>query len=100
MDYQLVLRLRSGAVADIATFETELQQALAGKGTLDGHDLRPGQVDVFLVSSDPASAFRRLKPVLEHRELLTRVTAAHRVVGGQQFKVIWPLRYQRRFTLD
>jgi hypothetical protein len=40
-----------------------------------------------------------MKPVLQQRELLLRVTAAHRLVGGHQFTVLWPLRSRRKFTL-
>jgi hypothetical protein len=99
MEYQLVLRFRSGALPDIAVFEREVTEVLAGKARLDGHDIGAGGVDVFLLTADPSSAFRRMKPVLQQRELLLRVTAAHRLVGGHQFTVLWPLRSRRKFTL-
>lgn len=99
MEYQLVLRFRSGALPDVAAFEREVTEILAGKARLDGHDVGSRGVDVFLLTEDPSSAFRRMKPVLERLELLMRATAAHRLVGGHHFTVIWPLRSQRKFTL-
>jgi hypothetical protein len=76
-----------------------LIEALGDRGESDGHDLGSGQVNFFLLTADPASAFRRAKPVLERLGLLSNVTAAHRLVAGHQFTIIWPLRPLRRFSL-
>ena len=103
MQYQLVLRFRREALktaADIEAVERALAESLAGSAKLDGHDTSPRFIDVFVLTADPGSAFRRSKPALESLQLLERVVAAHRLEGGARFTVLWPLKYGRKFSLD
>ena len=100
--HQLVLQFRQSSLADlrvIDVLETRLREILGSTAEMDGHDIGKRDVNVFLIASDPASTFRRSKPLLEELQVLDRVTAAHRVVGGAQFKVIWPLRVRSKFKL-
>ena len=103
MQSQLVLKFRHRApqAADyITALEVELAATLGDAAILDGHDVRATDINVFLLCADPATVFRRSKPVLEKQGLLDKVVAAHRVVGGASFRVIWPLRWGRRFSID
>lgn len=102
MQHQLVLQFRRSSLDDadvIAALESGLGQTLGTLAELDGHDIGKRVVNLFLLAADPASVFRRSKPLLQELQLLDRVTAAHRVVGGAQFKVIWPLRVRSKFKL-
>ena len=103
MQYQLVLRFRREALksaADIDAVEHALAEALAGSARVDGHDASPRFIDVFVLTADPGSTFRRSKPALESLQLLERVVAAYRLEGGARFTVLWPLKYGRKFSLD
>lgn len=103
MQHQLVLQFRRSSIDTpdvIPALEAALASALGATVEMDGHDVGKRAINVFLLSADPASSFRRAKPTLESLQLLEKVTAAHRVVGGSQFKVVWPLRVRRKFTLD
>ena len=101
MNFQLVLRFpKTTASADtLRALELALTEDLAGTAELDGHDTGARNVDLFIVTADPKSTFRRSKPALERLQLLDRVVAAHRIEGGSRFTVAWPLGYGRRFTL-
>jgi hypothetical protein len=102
MQYQLILRFRKTSFdspSDVHALEQALAEPLAETAKLDGHDTGPRDVDLFIITSDPASTFRRSKPALERLELLNRVTVAHRLEGGSRFTVIWPLGYGRKFKL-
>lgn len=102
MQSQLVLKIRRRAaegIDDILQLEQELAAALGKTALVDGHDFGAKNVHVFVLTDDPTSTFRRSKPALEKLELLDKVTVAHRVVGGELFKVIWPLGPARRFKL-
>lgn len=102
MQSQLILRFRNGSIESpqsIATLEQDLAQLLGASAQVDGHEIGSGSTDVYLLSDNPTSTFRRAKPLLEQLELLDRVVAAHRVVGGARFAVIWPLRWGRKFTV-
>ena len=103
MQQQLVLQFRRTAFESddgIVALEGKLKQTLGDLVEMDGHDNRARTINIFILAADPGSAFRRVKPVLESAQLLDGVMAAHRVVGGSQFKVIWPLRVRRKFRID
>jgi len=102
MQYQLVLRFRSSSLAppdDIQSLERALSDTLGDTAKVDGHDTGTRDINLFIVTPDPASAFRRSKPVLQRFSLLDKLTAAHRLEGGARFTVVWPLGYRRKFNL-
>lgn len=102
MQSQLIFRFRSGSIEGgqgIAALERDLAQLLGAAAQLDGHELVNGNLDVYVLTVNPTSTFRRAKPLLEQLQLLDKVVAAHRVVGGARFAVVWPLRWGRRFTV-
>jgi len=103
MQYQLVLKFRKASLAspdDIQALELALAAPLSGTARLDGHDIGKGDINLFILTPDPASTFRRTKPALEGLQLLDRVTAAYRLEGGSRFTVLWPLGYGRKFKLS
>ena len=102
MQSQLVLKFRRPVLdsAGVATLEGHLRDTLGDSVEMDGHNDGVRDIDVFIITEDPASTFRRCKPVLEKMQVLDRVVAAHRFVGGLQFKVIWPLRWGRKFSVS
>lgn len=102
MDQQLVIKfwrksLDSEAFLD--TIEEELGTVLGGAVSLDGYDVSPKEINLFVLTADPRHSFRRIKDVLERLGVLHSVSAAHRLVGGARFTSIWPLRATRKFTL-
>lgn len=102
MDYQLVIKFWRKSLEDetfLATIESELNEALGGAAELDGYDVSPKEINLFVLTDDPRHSFRRAKNVLERLGLLQGVSAAFRLVGGARFTSIWPLRATRKFTL-
>jgi hypothetical protein len=103
MQSQLVFKFRHRAPASadyILALEAALTAVLGDTAKVDGHDVRSDDINVFVITADPAATFRRSKPVLEKMELLEKVVVAHRYVGGASFKVIWPLKWGRKFKLE
>ena len=102
MDHQLVIKFWRKSLdseAFLATVEEELKEALGGAAVLDGYDVSPKEINLFIVTADPRHTFRRAKTVLEGLGVLHSVSAASRLVGGARFTSIWPLRATRKFTL-
>lgn len=102
MQYQLVMRFRKSTLETqdaIAALEAALAETLAGVAQLDGHDTGAREIDLFMTTADPGSAFRRSKRRLEELALLDKVVVAHRLEGGARFTVLWPLGYGRKFKL-
>lgn len=102
MEYQLVIKfwrksLSSEAFLDIV--EAELGEALGASASLDGYDVSPKEINLFVLTADPRHSFRRIKDVLERLGVVQGVSAAYRLVGGARFTSIWPLRATRKFTL-
>ena len=102
MQSQLVLKFRRPALDNpgALALEASLAAALGDSVEMDGHNVGMRDINLFIITADPASTFRRCKPVLEPLQLLDRVVAAHRFVGGLQFKVIWPLKWGRKFSIE
>ena len=102
MQYQLILRFRKLSIeypSDIRSLERHLAELLGDSATLDGYDTGARDVNLFIMTTEPASVFLRSKHVLELLSLLDKVTAAYRLEGGARFTVIWPLKYGRKFSL-
>jgi hypothetical protein len=102
MDYQLVIKFWRKSLEGesfLATVEDELKEVLGGAAALDGYDVRPKEINLFVRTTDPRHSFRRVKDVLERLGVLHSVSAAFRLVGGARFTPIWPLRATRKFTL-
>jgi hypothetical protein len=102
MQYQLILRFRKVSIehpTEIQTLEQALAELLGDSATLDGYDTGAREINLFIMTPEPASTFRRSKSVLERLSLLDKVTAAYRLEGGVRFTVVWPLKYSRKFSL-
>jgi hypothetical protein len=102
MDYQLVIKFWRKSLADEAflpIIQSELQGVLGDAAKLDGYDVSAQEINLFVITPDPKHSFRRIKSVLESKDLMRGVSAASRLVGGAQFTSIWPLRAMRKFKL-
>lgn len=102
MDYQLVIKFWRKSLADeafLTAIEGKLKEALGNTVELEGYDVGPKEINLFMLTSDPRQAFRRAKDVLEELGVLNGVSAAFRVAGGMSFTSIWPPRATRKFKL-
>lgn len=102
MDYQLVIKFWRKSLTDeafLAEIEETLKGALGKAVELEGYDVSPKEINLFMLTSDPRHSFRRAKDVLEALGVLSGVSAAFRVAGGNSFTSIWPLRATRKFKL-
>ncbi|HSX65881.1 MAG TPA: hypothetical protein VLF15_14200 [Pseudoxanthomonas sp.] len=102
MDYQLVIKFWRKSLSDeafLATIEGELKQALGDTVELEGYDVSPKEINLFMLTADPRNSFRRARSVLERLGVEHGISAAFRLVGGAQFTSIWPLRVTRKFKL-
>jgi hypothetical protein len=102
MDYQLVVKFWRKSLDDenfVATIQDELKEVLGESAVLDGYDVSPKEINLFVITPDPKHSFRRLKAVIENRGTMRGVSAAYRLVGGARFSSLWPLRATRKFRL-
>jgi hypothetical protein len=102
MDYQLIIKFWRKSLADetfLAAIEEKLKEALGDAVELEGYDVSPKEINLFMLTSDPRHAFRRAKDVLEGLGIQNGMSAAFRVAGGTRITSIWPLRATRKFRL-
>src|SRR6266699_2489706 len=68
MDFQLVLQFSGDSLADydaMVALENELIAELGDTADVDGHDFGSGEVNIFIITTDPARTFRQSRAVLE-----------------------------------
>ena len=102
MDYQLVLQFRGDSLADydaMVALENELIAELGDSADVDGHDVGSGEVNIFIITTDPARTFRQSRVVLERNRRLGAVMAAYRPVDGEEYTVIWPEGSAKEFRV-
>lgn len=102
MDYQLVIKFWRKSLANeafLTLIEDRLKEVLDDAIELEGYDVSPKEINLFMIASDPRHSFRRVKEVLEGLGVINGVSAAFRLVGGTRFTSIWPLRTTRKFKL-
>ena len=93
MEYQLVLQFPATSLDDYDTFialEENLRQQIGALGEVDGHDFGSGEMNIFIITSNPIKTFDYLKPIIVNRDLMTILKAAYRKMEEQEFQIIWP----------
>ena len=99
-DVQLVLQFRGTAVEDVdevTEIEDALFEMLEDGEELDGHDVRAGARNIYILSPSPEATFRRVEPFLARA--LDAVTAAFRPSGAAAFTIHWPADRREPFAL-
>lgn len=102
MKYQLVLQFGGDTLADydlMVSLEDRLIEDLSHSAKVDGHDCGSGETNIFIITPDPLATFWRVRQTLQRERLLESVVAAYRLVGGEQFTVLWPEGSESRFTI-
>jgi hypothetical protein len=102
MDQQLILKFYRPSLTDEAfldRIEAELAAVLRDSAVLEGYDVSPKEINLFMTTADPRQAFRRAKDVIEKLGVQRGLSAASRLVGGAKFTPLWPPRATRKFSL-
>ena len=101
-DVQLVLQFRGAAVEDVdevLEIEDALFEMLEDGEELDGHDVRAGARNIYILTATPEATFRRIEPFLARARLLDALTAAYRPPSADTFTTLWPAVGREPFTL-
>jgi len=102
MKYQLALQFPGRSETDyeaIVLLEDALIAALGNTAEVDGHDVGPDAVNLFIFTDAPAATFEQMKPLLERHEQLEWVTAAYREASADRYTVIWPPDCRKEFRI-
>jgi hypothetical protein len=102
MQFQLVLQFPTDSLADfgsLVALEEDLIVQLEDLGEVDGHDLGAGEMNIFVLTSDPEASFGRVTNLLSEHGLLEKVTAAYRLLDGEDYSILWPKTFQGVFEI-
>ena len=91
MKYQLVLQFAGPAsldLDDLIALEDELTRQIPAEAAVDGHDIGTGEGNIFIWTSDPASTYAAIAPILRSR--LAEWGAAYRAERSDEFVRVWP----------
>jgi hypothetical protein len=91
--HQLVLQFAVDTDDDFErgiTLEDQLDALLAGTADVDGHDFGSGEMNIFILTPNPAATFERCLPAVTGSRL-SLLGAAHREISTQSYQRIWPV---------
>jgi hypothetical protein len=93
MKYQLVLQMPFATLTDyddLIRFENAVTSEIGALGNVDGHDAGSREMNVFLFTDDPQSAFNRIRPIADALGLLPKLVAAYRETESEDYDVVYP----------
>lgn len=91
--FVLVLQWAASSIDDydvLVEVENSLLKALPITCDVDGHDFGAGEGNIFILTTEPMSAFEAVRHVLEKWGLLGTVRAAYRREENDDFTILWP----------
>lgn len=102
MDYQLVLQFKANAIPDfdlLVTLEENLRRIVEPIAEVDGHDIGSGEINIFVLTTDPVATFERAKTLLSDASLLHKVGSAYRDLRSDKYTIVWPESSTEAFTI-
>jgi hypothetical protein len=85
---------------ELVRYEEALVEVLGDPHDVDGHDSGSGEVNFFVLTDDPSAAMAAMRDasggsLLSHPQ----VRLAARLVGGEDYKPLWPVGDERKFQI-
>jgi hypothetical protein len=91
--YQLILQWPATSIKDydaMIEVESAVIRGLGGLGKVDGHDAGSGEMNIFILTEQPQSAFKRILEFIGSKDFMPELRAAYREVGNEAFTVLYP----------
>lgn len=90
---ELVLQLPALSIKDynlLVELEDRIITGLDDLGEVDGHDMGVGEFNIFIRTDHPRQAFEKIKSMLCTQNLISKLKAAYRDVGKDNYTVLHP----------
>lgn len=100
MKYQLVLQFQASGPEDfgrLGEIEERLIENLGKEHLVDGHDFGSGEMNIFIHTNDPRSAFEKAQKSVSSCQ--KEFVAAYRELKGERYTVLWPVSYGKEFRV-
>ena len=93
MKYQLVLQWLGASTADydrLISLEEAIRDGLGDMDIVDGHDFGSGEMNMFIHTDNPKSAFEKIKTLLAVGKNMGELKAGYRDFEEDDYKPIYP----------
>jgi hypothetical protein len=93
MKYQIVLQWSASSIKGFNTFlevEELLIERLKAPDYVDGHDAGQGEINIFILSENPADTFNDIKTILGGHPLWSGIRVACRRDDKSGYEILWP----------
>ena len=95
MKYMLVLQWPSSSTADelefLISLEDEITENIGGYGEVDGRDIGSGEMNIFIFTDDPKSAFEHTKSISSISQHMANLKVGYREIGQEDFVPLYPV---------
>lgn len=93
MQYLLVLQWSVASDSDfdeLIALENALEESLDESSDLDGHDIGPTEINIFIYTERPTESFLAAQGAAATWSRWPEVRAAYRSIGGETYTPVWP----------
>src|SRR5215467_585810 len=93
MKYQLVLQWPTSffrGLGFLIALEDAVTAGIGDLGTVDGHDMGSGEMNIFVFSDEPDRAFERIKAIPKVARNRRKLKAGYRNIDGDEYTPIYP----------
>lgn len=94
MEYMLVLQWPSACTAEdldlLVSLEDQIIANIGDYGSVDGHDIGSGEMNIFIFTEDPKSTFARVKNIGSMPNHMKSLKAGYPEVGQDHFVPLYP----------
>jgi hypothetical protein len=84
---------------NLISLEQQLIDALAGKASVDGHDMGSNEANIFIYTPDAGKTFSDAFLVVQRAGLVTILGAAFREVAAEKYTRLWPEGSMTAFSI-
>lgn len=93
MKYQLVLQWPTSLLRNyplLISLEEAVTTGIADLGTVDGHDIGSGEMNIFIFTEQPERAFERIKSIRKVAWNRRKLRAGYRALDEDEYTPIYP----------
>jgi len=91
--YQLVLQFPASSIQShdaMVELENCIIAGLENLGEVDGHDMGDGEVNIFVLTDNPALAFEKIKLLIGTKDFMPELKAAFRDIDEDDYTILHP----------